>query len=459
MFKIGKGEMHMQSTPLSSDAPGSGNDEGVEALGLNGATLMQLWSIGVARISDLTAHNTESLRKKLTESQKGSAGSRDRIEKTVADIHAAMSNRNIALQAPKKAETVEAKRELPTAREVDYEPEVKWIEESKDARYIKHDPLRQFYRDIRRYPLLSHEKHLELGRRVLEEKDMAARDLLVLHNLRLVLWVARTQLWTTKARKMEWSALEYADLVQEGVLGLMIAAERFDHTQGFAFSTYAQWWIRSTIGRAIQDSGFIRIPVHLQDLLYRVRRAMNAIAIQKGRPPTITEVATAIEESPQRIRGALKAGQMQTAFVSIDEPANRGGDVHRFDDEDGIYELIADETVLRADRVLEAREELNDACARLNALTEALYKDETVPERNREVFARFYGLDGSLQKRTLDHVAEGLGITRERVRQIIETCWEKIQRSDIDMDHDSVVEDLKRIRELEKVTHKRVSAA
>jgi RNA polymerase primary sigma factor len=236
----------------------------------------------------------------------------------------------------------------------------------------------------------------------------------------------------------------------------MIAAEKYDYRQGFAFSTYAHWWIRQTISRAIMDSGFIRIPAYMGELLTKVRRAMNEIALREGRPPTLQEVATTIERTPGQVKSALRASRMQ--MISFDEPS--AGEVSgRFDEGDSVwYELIADETALRADHVLEAREELDAACGRLNGLTKALYEDDSIPDRNKEIFVRLYGLDGSLKKRTLEHVAESYEITRERIRQIIGKLWDKLQLSGIDMDHESVVEELARIRELEKLAGKRVSA-
>lgn len=453
----------MQPQTLPSAEPSKGQDD-LESLGLSGTTLMQLWAIGVANISDLTTHTTESLRKRFVESLNGSAAAHSRIEKALSDIHSALAKRHANLKKTEKVQEVGEPRQdrvvgkLPARRDGSREPPDHETLDRANANIprLEKDTLFQFYQDMRRYRrLLSRDEQNELGRRVAEEQDMEARDKLVLHNLRLVLWVARKQLWATIARRKEWSALEFADLVQEGVIGLMIAAEKYDYRQGFAFSTYAQWWIRQTISRSIMDSGFIRIPVHMGELLTKMRRAMNEIALREGRPPTLKEVATAIESTPGKVKSALRVSRMQ--MISFDEPMTvEGGD--RFDDGDSWHALIADETALRADHVLEAREELDAACGRLNSLTEALYEDDSIPDRNKEIFIRLYGLDGSLKKRTLEHVAESHEITRERIRQIIEKLWDKLQLSGVDMDHESVIEELVRIRELEKLAGKRVSA-
>ena len=457
-------EVRMQTATLSSS--GSEGQDSIESLGLSGTTLMQLWAIGVATISDLTSYNTDSLRKRLTESLNGSAAAHQRIEHGLSDIHTTLSAKRVALRkenekvempAVSSRQSIEQSGEEPKGLDGKLEPPDHETLDRANAETprLPKDTLEQFYRDIQRYGVLSREAQTELGRRILEEKDMEARDLLVLHNLRLVLWVARKQLWATIARKKEWSALEFADLVQEGIIGLMIAAEKYDYRQGFTFMTYAQWWVRSTIGIAILNSGLIRIPAHLGELLPKIRRAMNEIALREGRPPTLLEIATAVGASPKRVKSALKAAQMQV--VSIDEPLiTEGGE--RFDEGDAWHERIADETALRADHIIEAREELDAACGRLNRLIEVLYTDDSISDRNKEIFVRFYGLDGSLKKRTFEHVAEGYDITRQAIEQVIRKCWDKLQLS-ADMDHDSVVEELTRIAELEKLAHKKVSTS
>jgi RNA polymerase primary sigma factor len=239
----------------------------------------------------------------------------------------------------------------------------------------------------------------------------------------------------------------------------MIAAEKYDYRLGHTFGTYAQWWIRQSITRAIMDSGFIRIPVHMEELLLKVRRAMNEIALREKRPPTISEVAEAIEEDPKKVKQALRVARLEVSSLNAaaSDTLESGGE--RFDGADEQLELIADETALRADHILEAREELDAACARLNDLTDVLYEEESISDRHKEFFVRFYGLDGSLRRRTLEHVAEGHNVTREAVRIAIARVWDKLQLAGCDKDHDSVVEELARIQELEKLANRRVSAS
>ncbi len=446
----------MQTAALSSGVPESKDHETIENLGLSGTTLMQLWAIGVATLSDLTTYNADSLRERLAESLNGT-GVRERVEKTLLDVQSALRARHLELEGRKKETKSSASNLGPTRPN----GKVKSLEEEKSGNVddevprSERGPLWHFYQDVKRYGVLSKEEHLELGRRVLEEKDPKARDLLVLHNLRLVLWVARKQLWAITKNKRNEDTFELADLVQEGIIGLMIAAKKYDYRTDVNFSTYAVWWIRQSITRMIMDGGFIRIPVHLGEVIYKIRRAMNVIALREGRPPTMAEVAKETELEAGFVKKALKAAQMQ--IVSLDEVISAKQD-QGFEDDHERYEFIADETSLRADHVLEAREELDAACNRLNRLTDVLYEDESIADKNRKIFVRFYGLDGSLKKRTLEHVAEGYDVTRERVRQIIASCWNKLQLTGLDMDHESVVEELIRIRELEKLAGKRVSA-
>lgn len=455
-------EMTMPAEALSSASPEPQDNRDIETLGLPGGTMMQLWSIGVARVSDLATYNTETLRKKLADSLGGSAEARGRIEKVMADLQTVIRVQPAPLKEVPKEKAKESKDEQEESDDSPRRKDRLELEEVSDevieksnasAPEFQNDTLAVLYRDMRKYKLLSSAEHTELGRKVLEQQDMEARNLLVSHNLRLVLSVARKQLWVTIARKKEWSALELADLVQEGTLGLMIAADRWDYRKGFAFSTYATWWIRQSISRAVQDSGFVRVPVHIQDALSKVRRVMNEIAAQTGRPPTLAEIAKGAEMTTGKIRSVLKATQM--SYVSFDAKVNSGSS--DMEEESSLAEFIPDDRFLTPDKALEAKQELDAACGRINTLTEVLYDDDTISDRNREIFVRFYGLEGSLQKRTLEHIGEKYNLTRERIRQMIGIVWEKLQQTGLDMDHDSVLADLARIGDLEKIANRRVS--
>lgn len=436
------------ATPTSA-APESLGSDSIETLGLSGATLMQLWSIGVATISDLDSHDSADFKKRFSEALGKSASATNRIEKALAEVSAVLKSRKpLSEKVEGPAKVVELK---PVLKKLDTRVEDALTEDERAYAAMPSsltDPIPLITYHMRRHKLLGRAEQIDLARRVQDEDDQRARDLLVSHNLRLVRKIAS---------RYFWSKLELADLIQEGVIGLMTAIEKFDYTKGFSFSTYATWWIRQGITRAILDKGdLIRIPVHLQETLGKMRRAMAVIATKEARPPTIREIAIAIEVEPSQVKYLFKVMRM-SSVMSIDAPVESGAVGGRFDSEADWHDLLADESLVSAETILLAREELNDACERINCLTEALFEDESVSERNREIFMDFYGLGGTFVRRTLEQVGDKYDMTRERCRQIVAKCWEKLQLKGIDMDHDSLLEEYVRIGELEKLARKAVS--
>lgn len=435
--------------------------QSLEMLDLSGITLMQLYSIGVSTIPELKAHTTETLRVKLVATLEGKKVN-ERVEKTLTDIQQAVK---IHPQRPSNtAETstsAQMGKLLPIPKP---EPEeVRAVDEPEElyqrvdtanshAPQYQNDTLAGLYADIRKYKILTRAQQAELSLRIQKDTgDIEARNLLVLHNMRLSLWIARKYLWHT-AKKADSSGFEYADLVQEGMVGLITAAERYDHTLS-AFSTYAHWWIRQSISRALQDGGFIRIPVNLLEIVSKVRSSMNKLAAHHGRPPTLTEIAIATGLSSSKVKQAIRVAQL--SFVSTDEVLPS---VEQTDSVSTRGEYIPDNSKLDAEQMLMARQELDAACGRLNELTEWLYADDAITEKNREIFVKLYGLDGALQKRTSEHVGEIFGVTRQRIDTALKECWVKLQRNGVDMDHESVIEELWRIGELESLAGKLVSS-
>jgi RNA polymerase sigma factor (sigma-70 family) len=301
---------------------------------------------------------------------------------------------------------------------------------------------------MRTYKRLSLEEELELGRRVREERDLDARNTLVLHTQPLVHAIAR---------KYRWTEVEYEDLVQEGIVGLTIAATRWDSRPGLEFKKFASWWILQTIHRLIMEYGIIRIPADVASKMYKIRRVMNELAIEYGRPPTEGEIANRSQVSLKLVQRVLRSLRIQT--VSLYQPVPESYPDMRDSGEVDLLLQIADVEALRADYLLEAREELTQACDRLNHLVEVLYADETIIDQQKEMFVRFYGLDGSLQKKTFEAIGELYDTTKGPIYKIIFKIWGKLQSAELDMDHDAVLEELARIKELEKLAHKRVSAS
>lgn len=439
--------MHsMTTTQVVVKDPG---DESIESLGLSGTTLMQLWSIGVSTISDLDSHDSLEFRKRLSEALGTSTNATSRIEKALVEIKTALNKLEPKPKQVMEPATVIELKPASQKKDVRVEDAL----EKDEFKYaivpsLSTDPIPLITQYMRRYKLLKYDEQIELTRRVKDDNDQEARDLLVSHNLRLVRKVASRYIW---------SKLELADLIQEGIIGLMTAIEKFDYTKGFSFSTYATWWIRQAVTRAILDKGdLIRIPVPLHETLVKMRRAMNIIAETEMRPPTVEEISTAIGVEPKKVKYLQKV-MLLSSVMSIDTPLESGAAGGRFDSETDWHELLADDSFVSAETLLLAKEELNEACERINRLIETLYADERVSERKREIFVSFYGLSGSFARRTLEKVGDIHGMTRERVRQIVADCWGRLQVNGVDMDHDGLQEEYVRIVELEKLAGKSVA--
>ncbi|MEK7630972.1 MAG: RNA polymerase sigma factor RpoD/SigA [Patescibacteria group bacterium] len=340
---------------------------------------------------------------------------------------------------PKKFRKVQDGTELPgTYKGLPIAPEHLNEESSLDEYY---DVLGQYYSEMRRYPLLSFEEERELGRRIFEESDLDARNGLVEHNLRLVRWVASRYMW---------SNLSLEDLIQEGNAGLIIAAGKFDYRRG-RFTTYAVWWIRQSISRAIQDqSRTIRLPIHIQELDHQIREVSQRIAEEMGRIPTAEEISCAAELPVDKVSRALIRMRIET--ISLDDVINMDG--HRGKNEDNeptLGESLPDEQILNHELYIEASEELETARKKINETLRQITDKLSLSERDVRLFNIFYGFDGSGGHRTLEASGQHFGITRERVRQIINAIWQKVDDQGGDMDHNHLLEELDRIDELEKI--------
>ena len=251
------------------------------------------------------------------------------------------------------------------------------------------NPLGSYLRQIGRGRLLTHEEEIDLGRRV-REGDETARSKLIEKNLRLVIPIAK---------KYRGKGLPFGDLIQEGNIGLMRAAEKFDPEKGFRFSTYATWWIRQAVQRAVADKGrTIRVPVHMGERIRKMARAYNELSNELEREPTDEEVAERLGWDVDRVKAVKSAIPDATSLnqpLSSDEGSSELGDFV----EDERESEEASEVV----RELETRH-LMDSVERL-------------PERQRRVLVRRYGLDGE-KPATLADLSEELAVSRERVRQL-----------------------------------------
>ncbi len=259
------------------------------------------------------------------------------------------------------------------------------------------DSLRLYLRSIGRVSLLTAEQEVALARRI-ERGDMAAKQHMIEANLRLVVSIAKAYLGR---------GLTFLDLIQEGSMGLIRAVEKFDYRRGYKFSTYATWWIRQAVTRAIADKGrTIRIPVHMVEKLNKVIHVERQLVQQLGREPTPDEIAAELETTVREVRDVLRMAQQP---VSLEKPVGE-------EEESELGDLVEDQTA-------ESPFELAAEHLRQENLRRAL---AALPSREREVIEMRFGLSGD-RPFTLEEVGRAFNVTRERIRQIETHTLKKLE--------------------------------
>ena len=259
------------------------------------------------------------------------------------------------------------------------------------------DPVRMYLKEIGKVPLLSAEEEIELAKRM-ENGDQAAKKRLAEANLRLVVSIAK---------RYVGRGMLFLDLIQEGNLGLIKAVEKFDYTKGYKFSTYATWWIRQAITRAIADQArTIRIPVHMVETINKLIRVSRQLLQELGREPTPEEIAEEMDMPVDRVREILKISQEP---VSLETPIGEEEDSH-------LGDFIQDDNVpVPAD------------AAAFTLLKEQLVEVlGTLTEREQKVLRLRFGLDDG-RARTLEEVGKEFNVTRERIRQIEAKALRKLR--------------------------------
>ena len=251
------------------------------------------------------------------------------------------------------------------------------------------DALQLFLNEAARYPLLTAQEEVELAKRI-ERGDKAAKDRMINSNLRLVVSIAK---------KYQGHGLTLLDLIQEGIIGLIRAVEKFDWRRGYKFSTYATWWIRQAVQRGVANkSRTIRIPVHIAERETKIARARRELVAKLEREPTDAEIAKQAKLSAKHVREVRQAAR---AVTSLDKPVG--------DDGDGatLGELhVSDQQTPEEEVTLSLAE---------RALRKAI---EELPERERHVLDLRYGLGADTDPKSLEEIGRILSLTRERVRQI-----------------------------------------
>ena len=259
------------------------------------------------------------------------------------------------------------------------------------------DPVKVYLKEIGRVPLLSPDEEVKLAQRM-AEGDAYAKKRLAEANLRLVVSIAK---------RYVGRGMQFLDLIQEGNLGLIKAVEKFDHTKGFKFSTYATWWIRQAITRAIADQArTIRIPVHMVETINKVKKVSSQLLHQNGHDPTAEEIAAALDMPVDKVREIMRVAQEP---VSLETPIGEEEDSH-------LGDFIPDD----------------DAPAPADAASHTLLKEQlgevlkTLTPREEKVLRLRFGLEDG-RSRTLEEVGKEFNVTRERIRQIEAKALRKLR--------------------------------
>ena len=259
------------------------------------------------------------------------------------------------------------------------------------------DSLRLYLRSIGRVELLTAGEEVSLAKRI-ERGDMVAKQQMVEANLRLVVSIAKGYLGR---------GLSFLDLIQEGSLGLIRAVEKFDYRRGFKFSTYATWWIRQAVTRAIADKArTIRIPVHMVEKLNKVVHVERQLVQEFGREPEAEEIARELQWTAREVKEILRIAQLP---ISLEKPIGE-------EEDSELGDFVEDDAAESPFEMASENLRRENVCKALDAL----------PQREREVIEMRYGLKGH-QARTLEEVGRAFGVTRERIRQIENNTLKKLQ--------------------------------
>lgn len=263
------------------------------------------------------------------------------------------------------------------------------------------DSVKIYLQQIGKIKLLSSEEELQTAKKIKEENSEEAKKVLVNANLRLVVSIAK---------KYIGRGLSFLDLIQEGNMGLMRAAEKFDYTKGYKFSTYATWWIQQAVTRAIADkSRLIRLPVHMIETLSRIKKISTDLTIENGAAPNKEEIAYKLGMPVQKLTALIEASQ---GTISIESPANQK------DDNAKLSDFIVDEAALSPDTKITQDNLFCDIKKMLNHLS----------EKERNVLIMRYGLDDNGVKKTLEEIGSYYGVSRERIRQIENRAMSKLKK-------------------------------
>lgn len=279
------------------------------------------------------------------------------------------------------------------------------VEEPKTSENVSSinadDSVKIYLQQIGKIPLLTAEQELNVARKIKEENDDKAKETLVNANLRLVVSIAK---------KYIGRGLSFLDLIQEGNMGLMKAAEKFDYAKGYKFSTYATWWIQQSITRAIADkSRIIRLPVHMIETLSKIKKVTVDLTTETGKAPSKEEIAYRVGIPVSKLTSLIKAAQ---STISIETPATTK------DESSKLGDFIVDESTVSPDSRVSQENLFEDIQKMLNQLS----------PKERDVLIMRYGLNDDGNRKTLEEIGSRYGVSRERIRQIENRAISKLKK-------------------------------
>ena len=319
-----------------------------------------------------------------------------------------MSNKSRKFSLYDSDNTTESNEEI-SLDKINEEPEdeelIMSVEEPKTAENVSSinadDSVKIYLQQIGKIPLLTAEQELEVAKKIKESNDEHSKEVLVNANLRLVVSIAK---------KYIGRGLSFLDLIQEGNMGLMKAAEKFDYAKGYKFSTYATWWIQQSITRAIADkSRIIRLPVHMIETLSKIKKVTVDLTTETGKAPSKEEIAYRVGISVSKLTSLIKAAQ---STISIETPATAK------DESSKLGDFIVDESTISPDTRVSQENLFEDIQKMLNQLS----------PKERDVLIMRYGLNDDGNRKTLEEIGSRYGVSRERIRQIENRAISKLKK-------------------------------
>ncbi|MBS6553764.1 MAG: sigma-70 family RNA polymerase sigma factor [Clostridium sp.] len=279
------------------------------------------------------------------------------------------------------------------------------VEEPKTSENVSSvnadDSVKIYLQQIGKIPLLTAEQELEVAKKIKEHNDEHSKEILVNANLRLVVSIAK---------KYIGRGLSFLDLIQEGNMGLMKAAEKFDYAKGYKFSTYATWWIQQSITRAIADkSRIIRLPVHMIETLSKIKKVTMDLTTETGKVPSKEEIAYRVGIPVNKLTSLIKAAQ---STISIETPATAK------DESSKLGDFIVDESTISPDTRVSQENLFEDIQKMLNQLS----------PKERDVLIMRFGLNDDGNRKTLEEIGSRYGVSRERIRQIENRAISKLKK-------------------------------